>query len=165
MAQVTLDGVSVKTSGDLPGIGTKAPGVNLTNVEMNDSTLDDFKDGKIVLNIFPSIETGVCAESVRQFNAEVESRSGVKGLCISADLPFAQARFCGAEELVNVVMLSDFRNKEFGDIYGVRIIDGPWRGLLSRAVVVIDEHGKVGYIEQVLEIAEEPNYAAALVHI
>ena len=165
MVQVTLDGVSVKTSGELPSIGTKAPGFNLTDAEMNDSTLDDFKDGKIVLNIFPSIETGVCAASVRQFNAEVESRSGVKVLCISADLPFAQSRFCGAEELVNVVTLSDFRNKEFGDVYGVRIIEGPWRGLLSRAVVVIDEHGKVVYAEQVREIAEEPNYAGALAHI
>ena len=165
MVQVTLDGVSVKTSGELPSIGTKAPGFNLTDAEMNDSTLDDFKDGKIVLNIFPSIETGVCAASVRQFNAEVESRSGVKVLCISADLLFAQSRFCGAEELVNVVTLSDFRNKEFSDVYGVRIIEGPWRGLLSRAVVVIDEHGKVVYAEQVREIAEEPNYAGALAHI
>jgi len=165
IVQVTLDDAPVKTSGDLPGIGTKAPGFNLTNAEMNDSTLDDFKGRKIVLSIFSSIETGACAASVRQFNAEVESRSGMKVLCISVDLPFAQSRFCEAEELANVVTLSDFRNKEFGKVYGVRIIDGPWRGLLSRAVVVIDEHGKVVYIEQVREIAEEPNYEAALAHI
>ena len=110
MVQVTLDGAPVKTSGDLPSIGTKAPGFNLTNAEINDSTLDDFKGRKLVLSIFSSIETGACAASVPQLDAEVENRSEMRVLCISADLRFAQSRFCEAKALENVVTLSDFRN-------------------------------------------------------
>ena len=130
-----------------------------------EASLGDFSGKKVVLNIFPSIDTGVCAASVRKFNSEAGSHPNAKVLCISADLPFAQSRFCGAEGLSNVVTLSDFRSKGIGDAYGVRITDGPLAGLLSRAVVVVDERGLVVHTEQVGEITEEPNYAAALAHV
>ncbi len=165
MAQVTFKGSPVQTSGTLPAVGAPAPGFTLTGAELGEASLGDFSGKKVVLNIFPSIDTGVCAASVRKFNSEAGSHPNAKVLCISADLPFAQSRFCGAEGLSNVVTLSDFRSKGIGDAYGVRITDGPLAGLLSRAVVVVDERGLVVHTEQVGEITEEPNYAAALAHV
>lgn len=165
MADITLAGNSIHTVGELPEIGSTAPPFTLTNKGLAEEQLEDFKGNKVVLNIFPSIDTDVCAMSVRKFNAEASELPGTRILCISADLPFALARFCGAEGLDDVVVLSDFRHKPFGDDYGVRIIDGPLADLLSRAVVIIDEEGKIAYTEQVPEIGTEPDYAAALSHL
>jgi len=162
MAAITLEGNEIHSVGELPAIGTDAPAFTLTNAEMGDAALADYAGKKIVLNIFPSIDTGVCAESTRRFNAAAGSLDNTVVLCISADLPFALARFCGAENLNDVITLSTFRNPEFGDDYGVRITDGPIAGLMSRAVVVIDESGKIIHTEQVPEIVQEPDYDAAL---
>jgi thiol peroxidase len=162
MTKITFKGNPVETVGNLPAVGGNAPGFTLTNTELADVSLKDFSGKNIVLNIFPSLDTPVCAMSVRQFNQEATQRKDTVVLCISADLPFAQQRFCGAEGLNDVVPLSDFRHKEFGDVYGVRITTGPLAGLLSRAVLVLNTSGKVTYTEQVPEIAEEPNYDAAM---
>lgn len=164
MATITLQGNEIHTVGELPATGSKAPAFTLTNSDLGETSLADFAGKPVILNIFPSIDTGVCAESTRRFN---KSASGGKAvvLCISADLPFALSRFCGAEGLDKVVTLSSFRNPEFGDNYGLTISDGALRGLLSRAVIVIDSSGKVVYNEQVPEIAQEPNYDAALAKI
>lgn len=162
MAKITFKGNPVDTAGNLPAVGDKAPGFTLTNTELADVSLRDYAGKPVVLNIFPSLDTPVCAMSVRRFNQEATQRKDVVVLCVSADLPFAQARFCGAEGLNDVITLSDFRHKEFGDIYGVRITTGPLAGLLSRAVLILDAAGTVTYTEQVQEIAEEPNYEAAL---
>lgn len=159
MATITLKGNSIQTIGSLPAVGTQASDFLLTGADLSDSTLSQFAGKRVVLNIFPSVDTGVCAASVRQFNAEVEKLKNTVVLCISADLPFALSRFCGAEGLTNVITLSELRNCEFGDKYGVRIIDGPLAGLLSRCVIVLDEKGKVIYTEQVPEITQEPDYA------
>lgn len=165
MTDITLAGNTIHTVGELPEIGSTAPPFTLTNKGLGEEQLEDHKGNKVVLNIFPSIDTDVCAMSVRKFNAEASKLAGIRVLCISADLPFALSRFCGAEGLDDVVVLSDFRHKSFGDDYGVRIIDGPLAGLLSRAVVVIDEEGKIVHCEQVPEIGNEPDYAAALSHL
>lgn len=162
MAQITLQGNPINTCGSLPATGSQAPDFSLTRADLSDATLADFAGKKLVLNIFPSIDTGVCATSVRRFNAEAGQLDNTAVLCISADLPFAQARFCGAEGLDNVVTLSAMRDRKFGQDYGLSIIDGPLAGLFSRAVVVVDENGKVVYQQQVSEIAEEPDYEAAL---
>lgn len=162
MTTITLDGKEIHTVGDLPAVGSTAPAFTLTNAELGDSSLADYAGKKIVLNIFPSIDTGVCAESTRRFNTAAGSLDDTVVLCISADLPFALSRFCGAENLDNVITLSTFRNPEFGDDYGVRITDSPIAGLMSRAVIVIDENGAVVHTEQVPEIAQEPDYDAAL---
>ncbi len=162
MATITLEGNEIHTVGELPAIGSDAPAFTLTNAEMGTATLSDYSGKKIVLNIFPSIDTGICAESTRRFNSAAGSLENTAVLCISADLPFALSRFCGAENLNNVITLSTFRNPEFGDDYGVRISDGPVAGLMSRAVVIIDESGKIVYTEQVPEIVQEPDYDAAL---
>ncbi len=162
MATVTLKGNTLHTSGNLPSIGTAAPGFALTKNDLSTSSLEDFKGSKVVLNIFPSIDTGTCAQSVRQFNKEAAELSNTKVLCVSKDLPFAQARFCGAEGIENVVMLSDFKNGSFGNAYGVTFTDGPLESLLSRSIVVINEEGVVSYTEQVPETVDEPNYKAAL---
>ncbi|MBT8126257.1 MAG: thiol peroxidase [Gammaproteobacteria bacterium] len=162
MATITLDGNEIHTVGELPAVGSAAPEFTLTSAELGDSSLADYAGKKIVLNIFPSIDTGVCAESTRRFNAAAGSLDDTVVLCISADLPFALSRFCGAENLKNVVTLSTFRSPQFGDDYGVRIIDGALTGLMSRAVVIIDESGTVKYTQQVPEIAQEPDYDAAL---
>jgi len=161
MAEITLAGNTIHTIGELPQVGSTAPGFTLTNRQLAEETLEDFKGSKTVLNIFPSVDTDVCAMSVRRFNTEASKLPGVRVLCISADLPFALSRFCGAEGLEDVTVLSEFRHGSFGDDYGVRIIDGPLSGLLSRAVVVIGEEGKVLYTEQVPEIGTEPDYDAA----
>ncbi len=162
MATITLEGNDIHTVGELPAAGSTAPGFTLTNSELGDSSLADYAGKKIVLNIFPSIDTGVCAESTRRFNTAAGSLDNTVVLCISADLPFALSRFCGAENLNNVVTLSTFRSPQFGDDYGVRIIDGALSGLMSRAVVIIDENGEVKYTEQVPEIVQEPDYDSAL---
>ena len=166
MATVTLQGNKVDTCGALPQKGAKAPDFKLVNSELGEVGLADFKGAKLVLNIFPSIDTGVCAASTRRFNQEAASLTGVQVLCISADLPFALSRFCAAEGLKNVVTLSayrdPFRAPSFGTDYGVRFTSGPLLGLLSRAVVVIDGNGTVVHSEQVPEITQEPNYEAAL---
>ncbi|MGB5604635.1 MAG: thiol peroxidase [Gammaproteobacteria bacterium] len=162
MTTITLDGKEIHTVGDLPAVGSTAPAFTLTNAELGDSSLADYAGKKIVLNIFPSIDTGVCAESTRRFNTAAGSLDNTVVLCISADLPFALSRFCGAENLDNVITLSTFRNSEFGDDYGVRITDSPIAGLMSRAVIVIDENGAIVHTEQVPEIAQEPDYDAAL---
>jgi thiol peroxidase len=162
MAEITLKGNPIHTSGELPGVGSEAPDFNLTKTDLSDVNLDDFSGRRIVLNIFTSLDTDVCAASVRRFNAEASKLENTAVLCISMDLPFAQGRFCGAEGLNDVVTLSDFRSGDFGKTYGVRIIDGPLAGLLARAVVILDADGKVIYKEQVPEIVQEPNYDAAL---
>jgi len=165
MASITLKGNPIHTSGDLPSVGSAAPAFNLTAKDLSQKTLADYKGKKVVMNIFPSVDTPVCATSVRKFNQEASSRSGVVVLCISADLPFAQSRFCGAENLDNVENLSNFRDNKFGNAYGIEMTDGPLAGLLGRAVVVLDGDGKVVYNELVPEIAQEPDYDAALNHL
>jgi len=162
MAKVTLKGNEINTSGILPEIGTKAKGFKLTATDLSTKSLSDFEGSKLVLNIFPSIDTGTCAQSVRQFNKEATSLENTKVLCISRDLPFAQARFCGAEGIDNVVMLSDYKDGSFGKTYQLNFIDGPLEGLHSRCVIVLDENHNITYTEQVSETTEEPNYNAAL---
>lgn len=162
MATVTLKGNPIHTSGDLPAIGAPAPAFTLTTVDLAAVTPASFAGKTVVLNIFPSIDTPVCAASVRRFNAELDKLGDVAVLCASADLPFAHKRFCGAEGLDRVQSVSDLRDKEFGARYGVAIVDGPLTGLLARAVVVIGKTGAVTYTQLVPEIAEEPDYAAAL---
>ena len=162
MAQITLKGNAINTIGNLPEVGSKAPGFTLVKNDLSMGSLSDYKGTKVVLNIFPSLDTGTCAASVRRFNQEASKLNNTKVLCISKDLPFAQARFCGAEGLKDVHNLSDFRTGEFGKDYGVEIIDGPLAGLESRAVVIIDEEGIVTYTQQVPEIVDEPDYDSAL---
>ena len=161
MATVTLKGNNINTSGNLPTIGSQAPDFTLVKADLSTGSLSDYKGKAVVLNIFPSIDTGTCAQSVRQFNKELNEIDNVTVLCISRDLPFAQARFCGAEGLDNVINLSDFRNNSFGKAYGLDFIDGPLEGLHSRAIVVIDKNGVITHTEQVAEIVDEPNYKAA----
>ena len=162
MASITLGGNPINTIGQLPQAGSKAADFQLVKNDLSVATLADFAGSKLVLNIFPSIDTGTCATSVRTFNAKASSLENTKVLCISRDLPFAQKRFCGAEGLENVVNLSDFKDGSFGKNYGLEIVDGPLAGLHSRVVIIVDENGVVKYAEQVAEIANEPNYDAAL---
>ncbi|MEM6718913.1 MAG: thiol peroxidase [Bacteroidota bacterium] len=162
MASVTLQGNEFHTSGSLPEVGAKAPDFALTAADLSTKTLADYAGSKLVLNVFPSIDTSTCATSVRTFNQEASELENTKVLCISHDLPFAQTRFCGAEGLNNVINLSDYKNGSFGKDYGLNFVDGPLETLHSRAVVVIDENGTVKYTEQVPEIVDEPNYKAAL---
>lgn len=162
MAITHFQGAVVHTSGNLPKIGSKATDFSLVKGDLSTMTLADVKGKKVVLNIFPSIDTGVCAASVRHFNEAASNLKNTVVLCISKDLPFAQSRFCGAEGLNNVVTLSEFRNNDFSNAYGVLEMDGPLAGLLARAVVVIDENGIVKYTQLVDEITTEPNYEAAL---
>jgi len=162
MASVTLKGNAIHTLGSLPTTGGKAPEFQLTKNDLSTVKLSDYEGSRVVLNIFPSVDTGTCAQSVRQFNKEAAELDNTIVLCVSKDLPFAQARFCGAEGIENVEMLSDFRDGNFGKSYHVDFSDGPLAPLHSRAVVVVDEKGNVLYTEQVAEITEEPNYKAAL---
>lgn len=162
MAQFTLQGNPFETVGELPGIGTAAPGFTLTKVDLSDLSLDEFKGKNVLLNIFPSIDTGVCAMSVRKFNAEASSLDNTAVLCVSMDLPFALGRFCGAEGLDDVVPVSAFRAGGFGDAYGVKIANGPLAGLFARSVVIIDTEGKVKYTQLAPETGQEPDYEAAL---
>ena len=162
MAKITLKGNPIKTIGKLPKVGKKAPKFKLVKSDLSVASLKDYRGSRLILNITPSIDTGICATSVREFNKFATDLENTKVLYISKDLPFAQARFCGAEGIENVETLSDFVKGKFGRKYGVTIKTGPMKGLLSRAVVVIDADGKVIYTEQVPEIVEEPNYQAAL---
>ena len=162
MASITLKGSPVETSGQLPAVGTKAPDFTLVKCDLSETNLGAYAGKKIVLNIFPSVDTSVCATAVRRFNTEAAKRPDTVVLCISADLPFAQERFCGAEGLKNVITLSTFRNQDFGNDYGVVMTSGPLKGLMSRGVIVIGSDGIVKYTEQVPEIAQEPDYDAAL---
>ncbi|MGE5505247.1 MAG: thiol peroxidase [Actinomycetota bacterium] len=162
MAKTAFKGNPVTTAGDLPAVGSKAPDFKLATVELADVGPGDFAGKTVVLNIFPSIDTPVCAASVRRFNAEMDKLGDVVVLCASADLPFAHARFCGAEGLTNVKSVSTLHDKGFGTRYGVEITEGPLAGLMARAVVVIGKDGKVAYTQLVPEITEEPNYDAAI---
>ncbi|AWG26073.1 thiol peroxidase [Flavobacterium kingsejongi] len=162
MASITLGGNAIHTTGDLPKTGTKSIDFKLVKTDLSVVSLSDFAGSKLVLNIFPSVDTGTCAASVRKFNEKAAQLENTKVLCISRDLPFAQKRFCGAEGLENVINLSDFKDGSFGKAYGLEIADGPLAGLHSRVVVVIDENGNIIHTEQVAEIADEPNYEAAL---
>ena len=162
MARITLKGNPINTVGTLPAVGSKAPDFKLTKTDLSDVSLKDFAGKKVVLNIFPSIDTGVCATSVRKFNQEASTLSNAVVVGVSRDLPFAHKRFCGAEGIEKVVTTSDLRDGSFGKSYGVTITDGPMAGLLSRSVVVVDDKGTVVYTEQVPEITQEPDYAKAL---
>lgn len=158
MATVKFKGTDVQTNGNLPSIGATAPEFTLVGGNLAEVQLKDFKGKRVVLNIFPSLDTGTCAASVRKFNQWVSEKENVVVLCISKDLPFAQSRFCGAEGLENVITVSDFRYNTFSDTYGVTLTDGPLKGLMTRSVVAIDENGKIVYTELVDEIVNEPSY-------
>jgi thiol peroxidase len=162
MATITLGGNNIETNGSLPKVGDTAPDFNLTAEDLSSKHLSDYKGSRVVMNIFPSIDTGVCATSVRKFNEKATGLKNTKVLCISKDLPFAQKRFVSDEEINNVTNLSDFRDGNFGKNYGVEMTSGAFHGLLSRAVLVLDEEGKVIYSQQVPEIGEEPDYLSAL---
>ncbi len=162
MASITLGGNPIHTAGTLPASGQKAPGFELVKNDLSKATLKDYLGSNIVLNIFPSLDTSTCAASVRTFNKKAADLKNTKVLCISRDLPFAQARFCGAEGIKNVITLSDFGTQKFGKDYELEIIDGPMEHLLSRVVIVLDKEGKVVYSQQVPEIADEPDYDSAL---
>lgn len=161
MATITLSGNEIQTNGNLPKVGTQAPDFSMIQGDLSTASLEDFKGSNLVLNIFPSVDTGTCAASVRRFNEEAASLENTKVLCISRDLPFAQKRFCGAEGLENVVMLSDFNTGAFGKDYGLELIDGPLGGLHSRCIVVVNTEGTIVHTEQVAEIVDEPNYETA----
>ncbi len=162
MSKITLKGNPINTIGELPKVGETAKDFNLVKSDLSRVTLADFKGQQLVLNIFPSLDTGTCAASVRYFNKAAGELHNTKVLCISRDLPFAQARFCGAEGLQNVITLSDFATGEFGKTYQLEIADGPLQSLHSRVVIIINPEGKIIYTEQVPEIVDEPNYAKAL---
>jgi thiol peroxidase len=161
MSQVTLGGNPVNTSGDLPAVGTSAPSFDLAAVDLGNISSADFAGKNVVLNIFPSVDTATCATTVRTFNERAADLDNTAVLCVSADLPFAQGRFCGAEGIANVKTASTFKSS-FGADYGVSLIDGKFKGLLARAVVVVGQDGSVKHTELVSEIAQEPNYDAAL---
>jgi len=161
MAHITQGGNPVTTVGELPAVGTQAPAFTLVGNDMSDLTSMDLRGRRVVLNIFPSVGTGICSTSVRKFNELAAGLENTTVVCVSLDLPFAQKSFCGAEGLDNVVTASAFRSS-FGKDYGVTLLDGPFAGLLSRAVVVLDENGVVAYTEQVPEIAQEPDYDGAV---
>lgn len=162
MAQITFQGNPVTTVGTLPEVGTKAPAMSLATTELADVGLDAYAGKTVILNVFPSIDTPVCAASVRRFNQEASAMANTVVLCISADLPFAHGRFCEAEGLTDVVPLSTFRAPTFGSDYGLVIKGGALDGLMSRAIVIVDASGTVTYTEQVSEVTNEPDYAAAL---
>ncbi|MBF0163508.1 MAG: thiol peroxidase [Magnetococcales bacterium] len=162
MAQIAFKGNPIHTCGQLPAVGSPAPDFKLTGTDLADVTLATFAGKRVILNIFPSVDTAVCAMSVRRFNAEAAKLDNTVVLCVSLDLPFAHKRFCGAEGLSSVHSVSEMRERGFGEAYGVRMVDGPLAGLLGRAVVIIDGTGKVIYTQLVPEIVEEPNYEQAL---
>ncbi len=162
MASITLKGNPIETSGELPEVGSKAKPFKLIKTDLSPASLDSFKGEKLVLNVFPSVDTGTCAKSVRKFNESASNLKNAKVLCISSDLPFAQNRFCGAEGIENVIMLSDYATSQFGKDYGLEMINGPLFNLHSRAIIVIDSEGTIVHTEQVKEIVDEPNYDQAL---
>lgn len=162
MAIITLKGNLIHTLGELPSIGADAPDFELVKNDLSKTVLSDYEGHRLILNIFPSLDTGTCANSVRKFNEEAAKLSNTKVLCISRDLPFAQKRFCAAEGIENVETLSDFATGAFGINYGLQVVDGPMAGLNSRAVVILNERHEVIYKEQVTEVTHEPNYEKAL---
>lgn len=162
MADITLKGNAIHTVGSLPSVGTKAPEFSLTKSDLSTATLADFSGKKVILNIFPSLDTSVCAASVRRFNQEIAKLDNTVVLCISRDLPFAHSRFCAAEGIEGVVSLSEMKDTKFGADYGVTIADGPLQSVLSRAVVILNEKGDVIYTEQVPEITQDPDFDKAL---
>lgn len=162
MGIITYVGKLINTIGELPSAGTKAPDFALTKTDLSELTLNDCMGKKVILSIFPSLDTPTCALAMVRFNRIAELVDNVMVVCVSADLPFAQQRFCAAKQVKTVIPVSTFRHSEFGEKYGVTMIDGPFQGLLSRAVVLLDEKGKVLYTEQVVELTHEPNYDAVL---
>ncbi len=162
MSKVYLNGSPMNTNGELPPSGVDPPEFELVDKDFSTVHISDFHGKKVVLNIFPSIDTPVCAATVRRFSQEADSRPNTVVLCISMDLPFAQSRFCGTEGIDKVIMLSDFRTGQFGKDYGIKIIDGALQGLLSRTVIIVDENSKVLYSQLVDEISHEPDYDSAL---
>ncbi len=162
MANITFKGQPIHTCGELPKVGEEAPDFTLVRSDLSEAKLSDFRGKYVVLNIFPSLDTGVCAASVRRFNKEAAALKNTVVLCISADLPFAAGRFCTTEGIENVITLSTFRNPSFGEQYGLTIVDGPMKGLLARAVIVVNPEGKIVYKELVPEIAQEPDYNSAI---
>ena len=162
MATVTLKGQEIRTSGELPAVGSKAPDFTLTKNDLSDATYSDYAGKNIVLNIFLSLDTSTCARSVRRFNEMAASLKDTVVLCVSEDLPFAQKRFCGVEEIENAITLSAFRYRAFANNFGVRILYGSMKSLMARSVVIINKMGRVIYTEQVQEISQEPDYEAAL---
>lgn len=162
MANITLKGNAITTSGELPNVGEQATDFTLVAGDLSSKSLKDFTGKNLILNIFPSVDTGTCAASVRNFNKKASELENTTVICISRDLPFAQNRFCGAEGIDNVIMLSDFKSGKFGDDYGLTIENGPLADLHSRCIVIIDKEGKITYTEQVSETVDEPNYEKAL---
>ena len=162
MSHITFQGTPVETIGTLPLIGTMAPDFSLTALDLSMKSLSDFIGKKIILNIFPSVDTGTCSMSVKTFNKQASALDNTEILCISRDLPFGQKRFCDAEGIAHLHMLSEYKDSSFSDAYGLRISTGPLTGLLSRAVIIIDEAGKIIYTEQVPEITDEPDYERAI---
>jgi len=162
MSKIALKGNPVETCGSLPAVGSTAPDFSLTKTDLSDVSLKDFAGKNIVLNIFPSVDTAVCAMSVRRFNKDIASVPDTVCVCVSLDLPFAHKRFCGAEGIENVISATELRARGFGEAYGVRMTTGPLAGLFSRAVVIVGKDGKVKYTQQVPEITQEPDYDAAL---
>mgnify|MGYP002637037733 CR=1 FL=1 len=162
MSQITLGGTPCKTIGTLPEIGSTAKDFSLAKNDLSPINLSDLKGFQVILNIFPSIDTNTCATSVRTFNQRAAGLENTKVLCVSRDLPFAQKRFCGAEGIDNVMTVSDFATGEFGKNYGLEIVDGPFQHLHARAIVVLDENGIVKYTQLVSEVANEPDYDAAI---
>lgn len=162
MAQITLGPDPVSTAGDLPSVGSKAPDFKVTKTDLTDTTLSDFSGKNIVLNIFPSIGTGVCAASVRKFNELAAGKENTVVICVSRDLPFAHNQFCEAEGIENVIPASEYKDSSFSDSYKVKMLNGKFEGLLSRCIVVIDPNGKVTYTEQVPTIGQEPDYDQAM---
>lgn len=162
MTKITLQGNPISISGNLPKTGVQAPDFSLVKGDLSEVKLSDYKGKNVVLNIFPSLDTGVCAASVRRFNKIASTLNNSVVLCISADLPFASSRFCTTEGLDNVITLSTFRDQSFAEKYGIMMTDGPLKGLLARSIVVVNPEGKVVYTELVPEIAQEPNYDSAI---
>jgi thioredoxin-dependent peroxiredoxin len=165
MATITLEGQPIHTNGELPAVGSTAPDFTLTAGDLSDATLDNYSGKKKLLNIVPSLDTGVCATSTVTFNKAMGDKANSVALVISADLPFAQGRFCSTEGIDNVISLSMMRNRNFAKDYGVLIDDGPLAGICARAVVVLDENNQVVYTQLVPEIVQEPDYEAALAHL
>ena len=165
MDQTKFQGNPVALAGALPQVGTPAPDFTAVKNDLSELTLSSLKGKKVVLNIFPSVDTGVCAASVRRFNKEAAGLNNVAVLCISEDLPFAHGRFCAAEGIENVTTLSDFRYRTLADVYGLRMADGPLSGLLARAIIIIDETGKVIYTQLVPEVTNDPNFDEALAQL
>ncbi len=165
MSSITFKGNPIETVGELPKVGDKAPDFRVTNTDLEDVSLSDFEGKNLILNIFPSVDTGICAASVREFNKRASGLKNTQVLCVSKDLPFAHKRFCGVEGIENVISASQYKDQSFSEKYRVDMLNGPLAGLMSRAIVVINEEGEVTYVEQVPEIVQEPDYDKALASI